>query len=120
MFETFRTWLSRWQEPVVWLPLLLLSIVVSFYVFPAFDPRTGLDGFGSIFGTQLAAFDAMAAGFLAWLFVEVYHYNPRDADERKLIDQAVHASSWHAVALFIWPQLLWFAIFCALLLYFRG
>lgn len=125
VFFVLGSWLSRWQEPVVWLPLSFLALVCAFYAFPAMDPRSGIDGFGSLWGSLLVAFDALLAAFLSWLFLDTYHFTPRDSEERELLDHACGIErsgddgkrlghgpqSWPAAFLYVWHQLLWLALF---------
>ncbi len=132
-FKKFRAWLSRWQEPIVWLPLLLALLLGAYYVIPAIDPRSGVDGFGSLWGMLITAIGAVFAAFFAWLFVEAYHLSLRDSDERELLDHAcgierslegkrlgAGPQSWTAVVIYIWNQALWLAVFWLLLQRFVG
>ena len=43
-----RAFVSRWQEPLFWLPSIFAVVLVAFYLFPALDPRSGVDGLGTI------------------------------------------------------------------------
>jgi hypothetical protein len=85
---TALTALKRWQEPVVWLPLLIVLLVIAYQVLPQIDPRAGIDGFGALWASGVTAFNAVLAGFLTWFLRQLYTLELTDADERELIDHA--------------------------------
>ena len=122
------TWLarffSRWQEPLVWVPVVLVVMLIAYRQIPEIDPRAGIDGWGSLWGMLLVLLAVLLAGFVAWLFRTTYHLELTDADERELIDHAAgierasdgrrigHAcSSWQAVVILAMDRLLWLAVF---------
>ena len=73
MFARLRNWIGRWQEPVVWLPLVLLVALVAFYLIPAIDPTAGMDGWGTLWAMLPVCVGIMLAGFFAWLLRRTYH-----------------------------------------------
>lgn len=126
--RSLRAFLSRWQEPLFWLPSIFAVLLVTYYLFPALDPRSGIDGFGTIWGQLAVAFGVMLAGFLTWAIRTIYQYELTDADERELIDHAAGIErsatgsrighgpqSWHAVAVLVLDRAQWLAIFWLLL-----
>jgi hypothetical protein len=124
--STFRNFLHRWQEPVIWMPIALVALLVAFYAIPSIDPRSGVDGFGAIWNALIVIACAGLAGFVAWLLQVTYFRELHDDDERDLADNAcgierdaatgkpVHfmgPTSWKPIALLLLDRLTWFAIF---------
>ncbi len=123
-----RAFVSRWQEPLFWLPSIFAVVLVAFYLFPALDPRSGVDGLGTIFGQFVVAFGVMLAGFLTWALRTIYSLELTDSDERELIDHAAGIDrtvdgkrlghgpqSWPAVIIITLDRAQWVAIFWLLL-----
>lgn len=81
-------WLHRYQEILTWLPAILAALLLMQWVIPWIDPRSGLDGWGTLWGMALVALAAAGAGFGAWLFEVTYRLEITDDDERELIDHA--------------------------------
>lgn len=119
---------SRWQEPLAWLPAIFATLLIAYYLLPALDPRSGIDGFGGIWGQLVVAFGVMMAGFFTWALRTLYFNEFSDRDERELIDHAAgieRASdgqrlghgpqSWPAVYILILDRAAWLATFWLLL-----
>jgi hypothetical protein len=88
MLSAVRRWFGRWQELVLWLPSIFCVLLVAHYLLPALDPRSGVDGFGSVWGQLVVSFGVMLAGFFTWVLRTLYSYELTDKDERELIDHA--------------------------------
>jgi len=88
MFKSILGFFGRWQEPVLWLPLLLLALLFAWYLIPAVDPRAGVDGFGSLWGQLVVAVAVVQAAFFTWLIRRSYFLELTDKDERELLDHA--------------------------------
>ncbi len=125
--------LRRWQEPTFWLPAAFVLLVAAYYVLPQIDPRSGIDGFGALFASLLTAFNALLAGFLAWLLRTLYHRELTDADEAELLDHAAgiergadHArigsgpQSWPALVFLIGDRIAWLALFAIIFTALQG
>lgn len=123
----------RWQEPLFWLPAALLLLVCAYYVLPQIDPRAGIDGFGGLFAALLTAFNALLAGFLAWLLRSLYFLELPDAAERELLDHAAGIDrgsdnrrvgsgpqSWPALVFLIGDRTAWLALFAILFTALQG
>lgn len=78
--------LHQWQEPVVWIPLLLVALLVLFYLLPRLDPRTGIDGFGDLFHLVGKLLVLAVACFSAWLFKRTYLTVLDEDAERELFN----------------------------------
>lgn len=128
MARGFRCWLHKWQEVLFWLPAILAVMVVAFYVIPAMDPRTGMDGWGALWGQLTIAFAAVVSAFLSWAFQHLYFYDLSDDDERELIDHACGIDrgtigpdtgkrvgagppTWHALIVLTLDRAQWLAVF---------
>jgi hypothetical protein len=84
-----RLWFARWRELFLHFPLLFGTIIVAFYLIPAADPRSGIDGLGSLFPSLLTLLNAALAAFFAWVCQSTYGRELSDADEEALGDIAV-------------------------------
>lgn len=126
-------WLHRWQEPVFWLPAAFLLLVAAYYVLPQIDPRAGIDGFGALWATGVTAFNALVAGFLAWLLRALYFLELTDASEGELLDHAVGMErdgagrrigsgpqSWPALCFLIGDRIAWIVIFALIFTALQG
>lgn len=116
---------SRWQELLVWVPLLVTLLLVAQYLIPYADPRAGIDGWGAVWGILLVTLAALVAGFLAWLLLTTYSLELTDHDERELIDHAcgidrsvnsgrrvgAGPATWQAVAVLVAKQGTWLLLF---------
>lgn len=124
---------KRWQEPLFWLPAALLVLVCAYYVLPQIDPRSGIDGFGGLFAALLTAFNALLAGFLAWLLRALYFLELADPDERELLDHAAGIDrgvdkcrvgsgpqSWPALVFLIGDRTAWLALFAIIFTALQG
>lgn len=129
MIGTVKRWLGRWQEPLFWLPSIFCALLAAHYLLPALDPRSGIDGFGSVWGQLVVAFGVMLAGFFTWVQRTLYSYELTDKDERELIDHACGIErsvttgerigagpmSWPAFWILFLDKAQWLAVFWLLL-----
>lgn len=67
-----RKFLSQWQEPVIWLPCLLLMAWGLNSLIPKLDPRTGVDGLGFLCGLAEASILIAFVFFFTWLHRQTY------------------------------------------------
>lgn len=124
MFKRAVSFFGRWQEPFFWLPAILAVMLAAYYVIPILDPRSGIDGFGPIWGQLLVAVAVILSGFFAWALRMLYSLELSDDDERELIDHACGIDrdstgrrlghgpqSWPAVIILIVDRAQWLAIF---------
>lgn len=128
MFKRALSFLGRWQEPFFWLPAILAAMIAAWYVIPILDPRSGIDGFGPIWGQLLVAVAVVLSGFFAWALRMLYSLELDDDGERELIDHAAGIErtpdgtrighgpeSWPAVVILIMDRAQWLALFWLLL-----
>ena len=128
MFKRALSFLGRWQEPFVWLPTTLAVMIAAWHVIPIIDPRSGIDGFGPIWGQLLVAVAVVLSGFFAWALRMLYSLELDDEGERELIDHAAGIErnsdgtrlghgpeSWPAVVILIMDRAQWLALFWLLL-----
>lgn len=109
--------LHQWQEPVVWIPLLLGILFVLFYALPRLDPRTGIDGFGTVFQVVLQALVLAVACFCVWLFKRTY-LRVLDEDEEHDLFEKWRDGDRRALLRLVFDRLEWLVLLCAALWYF--
>jgi hypothetical protein len=121
----FLGWLHRWRDLFGYLPLAFVVLLGAFYLLPAIDPRSGIDGFGALWNTINVIFAAMLCGFVSWLFIDTYQYEPRDSEDRELLDHAAGIDrekesgkrlgsgpqSWPGTVIYIWHGVRWLILF---------
>lgn len=128
MIKGILSFFGRWQEPLFWLPTILAALLAAWHVIPILDPRSGIDGFGPIWGQLLVALAVILSGFFTWVLRMLYSLELTDAAERELIDHACgmirneHAvvfghgpQSWPAVMIFVVDRAQWLGLFWLLL-----
>ena len=126
--NAFLAFCKRWQEPLFWLPALLVIVLLAYYQIPAIDPRAGVDGFGAFWGQLVVAVGVMRAGFFSWLLRSMYFYELGDNEERELIDHACGIdrgsdgkrigcgpATWQAVVIWVADRVIWLGLFWLLL-----
>lgn len=60
-------WLKRWQEPVVWLPLIVMLALAAWLVLGALDPGSTVDLIARLIELPITTAYAVAALALTWL-----------------------------------------------------
>lgn len=133
LWHTLRAFVSRWQEPVFWLPAAFALLIGAYYLLPQIDPRAGIDGFGGLWASGITAFNVVLAGFLAWLLRTLYFRELTDADERELLDHGCGIDrstdgaragsgpqSWPALAYLIGDRALWLGTFALIFSALQG
>ena len=88
MIGRVRTWLSRWQEFVVWLPLLCVLAIVAYVVLGAVA-RIGADPLAWLAEIPVVCAWAAAACAAAWLIKRTYGDDLDHARERDLYDRVL-------------------------------
>lgn len=80
---------GKWQEVYLWKPILLVAMVAAYYFIHQADPRSGIDGFGPLWGMLMVLFAHFTAAFGAWIVHNTYFRKNNDNDEEQLQDIAV-------------------------------
>lgn len=92
---------SRWQEFIVWLPVLVTLALLGWILLGALDRSIGADVLGQL--VQLPIFAAYLATACAgaWLFKRTYLYDLNDSEEQRLHDAARRgdAAAWRLLLL---------------------
>lgn len=125
--RVFARILARWQELLVWVPMVVGALLLAQWLIPQLDPRAGVDGWGALWGMLLVVLAAVLAGFLAWLLLSTYTLELTDRDERELIDHAcgidrgmadqrigAGPATWQAVAVLLGKQAAFLFLFALL------
>lgn len=101
-------WLDKWQELVAWLPIALVALGAAWWLIPTIDPRSGIDGLGSLYGLALAAVHAVVVLGSAWLSHATYGYVLDEEDEKQLHIEWSRGA-WSSGAVIIWDRMQVFA-----------
>lgn len=113
IWASFKQKLAYWKE-VPWTVLCLLGLVIAFYLLPKFDPNSGIDGFGSLFGLGLGVVKGMVIAFSAWWCKAHYMVDPTDDEEKTMMDRASRGDGVWALAIergsFFGWLLLWYYV----------
>lgn len=111
-----KTWIRRWQEPVVWLPLLALLALVAWLVLGALDPDSTVDLMARLIELPIIAAYAVAALGLAWLARRRFRHR-LTPDQSDAYWVGLMAGRIGPIVVCIVDAVVWIACF-ALLLYF--
>ena len=110
------SWIRRWQEPVVWLPLVSLLAIGAWLLLGALDPSATVDIIAALVEVPVLTAKAIAALGLAWLARRRFRH--RLDDEQKLAHwEGVQAGRLGPVVVFVVDALVFVAC-AALLLHF--
>lgn len=85
--------LSRWQE-YGWLIVVLALAIAAYYIIPAIDPRSGIDGWGDLFHALVNVFKGVLAVCLAWLCKAHFWHELEHKDEDKLIETMTYGGRY--------------------------
>jgi Ni,Fe-hydrogenase I cytochrome b subunit len=113
----FGEFLHQWQEPVVWVPLLIGLLLILFYALPRLDPRTGIDGFGDTFHLVIRALVLAVTVFSVWLIKKTYLTVLDENKERELFDDWRRGDRG-AFKRLVFDRVEWFLLIGGLLWYF--
>lgn len=117
--ERLRRFLHDWQELTGWLPLLALLTLSAFFILPAIDPHSGIDGLADLFHALLNTVKLTMAAFGAWLLQRLYFRDLTRQEEDELLqgDRAGDANArfvlwrhrleWLACFVFCFSALFW-------------
>lgn len=92
---------SRWQEFIVWLPVLIFLALLGWILLGALDRTIGGDVLAQLLQLPISAAYLATACAAAWLFKRTYLFDLRDDEERQLHDaaRAGDRSAWHMLLL---------------------
>lgn len=113
----FGEFLHQWQEPVVWVPVLVGLLLFLFYALPRLDPRTGIDGFGDVFHLLIRVLVLAVSAFCAWLFKRTYLRVLDEDVERELFDDWRRGDR-RALLSLIFDRCEWAVLLCAFIWFF--
>lgn len=110
MFKRIARWLHDFQELTGWLPALLVLTLAAFFLLPAIDPRSGIDGLADLFHALVNTVKLTMAAFGAWLLQRLY-FRDLSADEETSLQDRELAGDPHARAVLWRNRLEWLACF---------
>lgn len=105
-----RRFLHDYQELAGWLPLLVVLTLAAFYLLPAIDPRSGIDGLADLFHALVNTVKLTMAAFGAWLLQRLYFRDLSRAEEDELLERD-QAGDWNARAVIWRNRLEWLLCF---------
>jgi hypothetical protein len=90
--DRLKKFISDYQEILIWLPPALAAVFLGFHFFPQLDPRSGIDGFGQIYGMLNNVACGIVVCFSSWLTKRAYFGVWSDEDMLQLRTFLVSAS----------------------------
>lgn len=105
--RTFREFCSRWQEPLIWLPIAVGALLAARWYLPQLDPSAGIDGLGVLYGLASSVLTFAVAAFVAWLAQVTYGTDLTDEQR----DALLLCGTWQSFVVLALPWLQWFAVF---------
>lgn len=105
-----RRFLHDYQELAGWLPLLVVLTLAAFYLLPAIDPRSGIDGLADLFHALVNTVKLTMAAFGAWLLQRMYFRDLSRTEEDELLERD-RAGDWNARAVIWRNRLEWLLCF---------
>lgn len=109
--------LARWQEFLIWLPVLVVLALGGWIVFGALDPAITGDALAWLLELPVLCAYAAAALAAAWLCKRTYLYDMDTAAEQQLQDR-VAAGDDHARWLLTKDRIEWLVLVLVFLLFF--
>jgi len=70
--KRLKEFLHNWQEPLLLLPLFAIGILFLFFLLPAIDPTSGIDGFADAFRIIISIGLCLLVFFLSWMVQKIY------------------------------------------------
>ena len=108
--NALRRFLHDFQELAFWLPLLVAITLAAFFVLPAIDPRSGIDGLADLYHALVNTVKLTMAAFGAWLLQRLYFRDLSASEEQQLLD-AERAGDRNARAVIWRHRLEWLVCF---------
>lgn len=108
VFARLRGWLSRWQEFVIWLPLLFVLAVVA-YVMLGAVARIGADPLAWLAEIPVMCAWAAVACATAWLIKRTYLHDIDSAGEKLLFERMLQGDR-NARWLYVADRLEWLVL----------
>lgn len=95
------TFFNRWQEFVVWLPVLVFLALLGWILLGALDRTIGSDVLAQLLQLPITAAHLATACAGAWLFKRTYLYDLNVSEEQRLHEAARggDASAWRMLLL---------------------
>jgi hypothetical protein len=66
---------AKWQDLIIWIPASILVMGIVWWLAPAFDPRSGIDGFGDLFVFSVQLVKVVIVLFVAWTVKRAYFHD---------------------------------------------
>ncbi len=114
---SFRSFLVRWQEPYVWLPMAAFLALVAWVVLTALDRTAGNDMLAMLIQLPILSAYALAALALTYLARRRQRRKLSDAEQQRLWEATV-AGHKGAIIIYITDGLVWLTSFVVSLLFF--
>ena len=114
---SLKAYFVRWQEPYLWVPLLIVLAFVGWLVIGAIDRTAGTDMLAQLVELPIRTAYAVAALAIAFLARRRFRRRLTDAEQRNLWLATVDGERG-AVIIFITDAIVWIATFITLLLFF--
>ena len=109
LFARLRGWIGRWQEFVIWLPLLFVLAVVAYVALGAVA-RIGADPLAWLAEIPVMCAWAAVACATAWLIKRTYLYDIDDEMERELYERVLDEGDRDARWLLIKDRVEWLVL----------
>jgi len=107
--KAIRSFFNRWQEFVIWLPLLVFLAVGGWVVLGALDRTVGADFLAQLLQLPITAAYLATACAAAWLFKRTYLLDLSSVEERAMHESA-GAGNRMALRLIILDRLEWLVL----------
>lgn len=112
-----RAWFARWQEFVIWLPVLCVLAVVG-YVLLGAVARIGADPLAWLAEVPVMCVWAAVAAATAWLIKRTYLLDLDDAMERELYRRVLDEADADARWLLVKDRLEWLVLLVLVFAFF--
>lgn len=92
---------AKWQDLIIWIPAAVLLMAAVWYLAPAFDPRSGIDGFGDLFVFSVQLVKVLIVLFVSWTVKRAYFHDLGKESEKTIHKQVLKGDPHALKALII-------------------